>query len=187
MGQKGITSVLVVFFFVLPLPGRAESEGRKSILVLPFELVDTSLQGELEGPSEQDRKRLEAVTRRVRALLRHSPRYQLVESNRAEALFEQYRAHYKHVHKCKGCSLEAAREVGADWVLVGWIQKVSNLILNMTIRVQDRHTDKVVAGGWISFRGNTEAMWRRAVDNLITSKLLEVACPETQPLNREGQ
>ena len=35
---------------------------------------------------------------------------------------------------CNGCELELGRKLGADFVAVGWVQKVSNLILNLNCR-----------------------------------------------------
>lgn len=174
MSPKGALPALFALVGLLAAPPAAASgSSPTSILVFPFELVDTSLQGELEGKSEKDLRHLQAVTDRVRELLEESPRYRVVHTEEAARIFQEAQGKFHRFYKCRSCSVEAARELGADQVLVGWVQKVSNLILNLTIRVQDSESGEVVAGGWTSLRGNTEAMWRRGAENLITGKLLE--------------
>jgi len=37
------------------------------------------------------------------------------------------------LHACNGCELDMARLVHADRDMIGWDQKVSNLILNINI------------------------------------------------------
>jgi len=177
MFPKRALSPLFALFGLLVAPLAPASESSPiTIVVFPFELVDTSLQGELEGKSERDLQNLEAAGARVRELLEESPRYRVVGTEAAARIFQESQGQFHRFYKCKSCSLKAARELGADRVLVGWVQKVSNLILNLTIRVQDSDSGDVVAGGWTSLRGNTEAMWRRSAERLVADKLF----PEAQ-------
>ena len=55
-----------------------------------------------------------------------------------------------------------------------WVQKVSNLILNLNIEVRDAATDRAVYTTSVDIRGNTDESWlrgvRRLVDNIEARK-----------------
>jgi len=44
---------------------------------------------------------------------------------------------------CNDCDLDLARDLGAEFVAVGWVQKVSNLILNLNLQVRDAATGQI--------------------------------------------
>ena len=56
-----------------------------------------------------------------------------------------------------------------------WVQKVSNLILNLNIEVRDAATDQPVYASSVDIRGNTDESWLRAVDWLVRNRLLAAA------------
>ena len=56
--------------------------------------------------------------------------------------------------------------------MTGWVQKVSNLILNMNVVVRDTATGEVVSGKSVDMRGNTDESWSRALDWLVRKYLL---------------
>ena len=70
---------------------------------------------------------------------------------------------------CNGCELDIGRALHADRVLVGWVQKVSNLILNINIQIEDTATGAVVLNKSVDLRGNTDESWRRGVAALVRS------------------
>jgi Protein of unknown function (DUF2380) len=61
--------------------------------------------------------------------------------------------------------------LGAKYSLTGWIQKVSNLILNLNIVVRDAETGKVTWSKSVDMRGNTEESWSRSLDYLLRNYL----------------
>lgn len=63
--------------------------------------------------------------------------------------------------------------MGADWVLIAWVQKVSNLILNLNAVVRDVNSEGVVARAFVDLRGNTDKSWTRATRYLLDEILLE--------------
>ena len=63
-------------------------------------------------------------------------------------------------------------ETRANFVLIGWVQKVSNLILNMNVVVRDVKTGRVISVKSVDMRGNTDDTWSRAMDWLIRYDLL---------------
>jgi hypothetical protein len=87
---------------------------------------------------------------------------------------------------CNGCEADLAREVGADISVTGWVQKVSELILNINVVVRRIKTgDSVVTGngtagngtagsiaaGSVDIRGNTDESWSRGLAYLVRNRL----------------
>jgi hypothetical protein len=56
----------------------------------------------------------------------------------------------------------AAREAGADVVLVGGLQKTSTLVQWAKIQAIDVRSERVVLEKLFTFRGDTDEAWRRA-------------------------
>src|SRR5215207_8510535 len=77
----------------------------------------------------------------------------------------------KSLRDCNGCELDLARKLGADLAAVGWVQKVSNLILNLTMQVREVGTGRLVRAGSVDIRGNTDESWRRGITYLVNRRL----------------
>ena len=68
---------------------------------------------------------------------------------------------------CNGCDVTLAQELGADYALVGEVQKVSNLILNINLYLRDAGTGELVRSGSVDIRGNNDESWQRGVRYLL--------------------
>jgi hypothetical protein len=139
----------------------------RTVAVFDFELIDTSLQGATYGPSRDEQERLAWVGGDLRKRLTQTGRFEVVDIAPLAA-----RVHPTNLQSCGGCDAELARELGATLAITGWVQKVSNLILNMNIAVRDADTGKLVAGMSVDMRGNTQESWSRALNYLIVNRLL---------------
>jgi hypothetical protein len=132
-----------------------------------FELIDTSLEGEAQGPRPDEQARLARLSDELRRRLAASGRYTLVDitpvANEARA---------SNLQSCGGCDVRLAQRVGADLAITGTVQKVSNLILNMNIYVRDASSGATVAAMSADMRGNTDESWSRALDWLLRNRLL---------------
>jgi Protein of unknown function (DUF2380) len=64
------------------------------------------------------------------------------------------------------------RRLGTDFAVIDWVQKVSNLILNMNVQVNDAETGRAISVKSVDMRGNTDESWSRAIDWLIPYDLL---------------
>jgi hypothetical protein len=62
----------------------------------------------------------------------------------------------------RGELLGAAREAGADVLLIGGIHKMSTLVQWVKIETIDAKTGQVVLDRFFTFRGDTDEAWRRA-------------------------
>ena len=74
---------------------------------------------------------------------------------------------------CNGCELGIARRLDAELALVGWVQKVSNLILNFNVVIRDTTTREQVFATSVDIRGNTDESWRHGIRYLLKNQLLE--------------
>ncbi len=124
--------------------GPAAAAEAPRLALFPFELIDSSLQpGERQGRDPADRARLAMIQDELRAALRNSGRYELVDTTPAAAAIEAA----GYLWSCNGCELGIARKLDADLALVGWVQKVSNLILNLNVVVREHGHPQAGARG----------------------------------------
>ncbi len=139
------------------------------VAVFDFELVDTSLEGATYGPRADQQARLVHITDQLRDRLAKSGRVAVVDIAPVAA-----QAKATNLRTCDGCDTDLANQLGADFAVVGWVQKVSNLILNMNIIVRDAKTARVISLKSVDMRGNTDETWARALDWLVRDDLLPV-------------
>ena len=71
------------------------------------------------------------------------------------------------ISNCNGCQRGWARKVGADWVAWGTVQKVSNLIPNINVYMEDARTGKPQFVKSVDIRGNSDESWRPGLDYLL--------------------
>ena len=156
--------VLLVMLVLLPWVARAAPS---QVAVFDFELVDTSLQGEVDGPRSDEQVRLMRTGDQVRKALADSGGFTVLDIAPVNAA-----AHGSNLQACGGCEVALARQLGADFVITGTVQKVSNLILNINFYLRDVHTGQLVTVMSADMRGNTDESWTRAADYLLRNRLL---------------
>jgi hypothetical protein len=140
------------------------AEGPPRIAVFDFELINTSPAA--STPEELDRTR--RLGAQLRAALQESGKYQVVDIAPVRAEVEQSGS----ILKCNGCELALARKLGVSEVAVGWVQKVSNLILNINLVIEDTDTGKAVKRGSVDIRGNTDETWSRGLKFLLEEHVM---------------
>ncbi len=138
------------------------------VAVFDFELMDTSLRGEVYGTNPAEQARLKHVSDQLRAGLKESGKFDVLDIAPVNAA-----AHEANLQSCGGCDIQLAQKLGADLSMTGLVQKVSELILNMNIYVHDAHSGKLVAAMSADFRGNTDESWSRTASYLLRNRLLE--------------
>ena len=80
-------------------------------------------------------------------------------------------AKVRSLKDCNGCELPMAQRLGADLAAVGWVQKVSNLILNINLQIREVATGRLVKAGSVDIRGNTDEAWQRGITYLIDRRI----------------
>ncbi len=133
-----------------------------------FELDDTSLPGAMLGPNAPDQKRLVNLDTALRDALIRSGRYVPVDT--APVATE---ARATNLQVCGACALSLAHKVHAQVAVTGWVQKVSDLILNINLEIRDVSTGAVVQGGSVDIRGDTDESWARGLQFLLSELHLE--------------
>lgn len=140
-------------------------------------VLDVELTGDLGGPalSLEHEKRLEIASARLRADLERSGSYQVIDTTRAQDTIDRLRAQHRYLHDCSGCDLDIGRELGADRVLVTWVNRVSNLILTLTYEMHDVATGQIASRKSFDFRGDNDTAWTRAIDYMVRDMKAEAA------------
>ena len=152
----------------LLLHGGAAFAAERTVAVFDFELIDTSLEGATNGPRADEQARLASVSERLRQRLTESGQFRLVDITPVAG-----EARASNLQACGNCDARLAKKLGAEIVITGTVQKVSNLILNMNIYVRDADNGRSLAAMSADFRGNTDESWSRAVDWLVRNRLLD--------------
>ncbi len=150
---------------LLATPAAAETP---RIAVFGFELIDTSLEGEISGPRPDEQARLIRIGDQLRRELSESGRYTLIDIAPMHDRIEKAGT----LHGCNGCEADIAGALGADISIAGTVQKVSNLILNINLYMRDATTGKLLRTLSVDIRGNTDASWSRGVSYIVRNRLL---------------
>jgi Protein of unknown function (DUF2380) len=77
------------------------------------------------------------------------------------------------ISNCNGCERDFAVEAGADWAAWGTVQKVSNLILNINVYMEDARANKMEFVKSVDIRGNTNESWQRGLDYMLRHYLFQ--------------
>ena len=167
MRAPGLRAMAVLgacaFMLVSPAHPATQQVPAKTIAVLDFDLIDDQ---QPWAPASVEYGRLTAIRLQLQGALTAESIYRVVDVGPASAMIDGYRSRMQ-LHACNGCELEIARALHADRVLVGWVQKVSNLILNINIRIEDAASGQVLLVRSVDLRGNTDETWRRGMAYLV--------------------
>jgi hypothetical protein len=156
---------LLVFALGMSLFAMRAEPAPPKIVVFDFYLDNTSL----EPTSDAEKARIARISDELRVRLQKSGDYNVID----EKLAEKQLSDVVWIGHCNGCELPVAQKAGAQLVAYGWVQKVSDLILNLNIVIEDAKTGEHIKGGSIDIRGNTDETWDRGVRYLIEEHVLQ--------------
>jgi Protein of unknown function (DUF2380) len=145
----------------------------RRLAVFDLELINTSL--EADRPDEI--QRLAMLNNMLRERLAALNRFRLVDL----APLRERMARAPELRNCNGCDLDFGRELGADLIATGTVQKVSNLILNINLVLKDVATGAALTGGSVDIRGNTDESWQRGLDQVLRRQGLAPAPASRAP------
>ena len=154
-------------FLTLPLLGpglglaqpAVKAADVRSMVVAGFELLEDHPQPELAADHT---RRLAALEAQLRQGLTGAGLYRLVDTDASRTAITKLRGEHAHLFDCAGCAQEIGQAAGADIVLLGWVQKVSQLILNLNVELRDTASDRVLLNKSVDMRGNNDLSWQRA-------------------------
>ena len=149
-------------------PATAQTPSGKPVKVafFGFQLINTSL----EPVHDAEKQRIAMVGELLRRMLTDSGRYQIVPL--ADDL-KQKIAQSPEITGCNGCQIDWARQAGADFAAWGMVHKVSNLILNLNVYMDDTTDGRRYFARSVSIRGNTDESWQRGLRYLLRHYLFD--------------
>ncbi|MDR5754399.1 MULTISPECIES: DUF3280 domain-containing protein [unclassified Caballeronia] len=163
MTRQTIACTLAACFCILASPAHAAP---RSIAVVNCALIDDNAAYNDAELTRVQNARLGMISDELRDQLRSRELFRVADNAPAGKLIASLQAS-QDLNACNGCELEVGRTLGVDRVGVCWVQKISNLILNINLRVEDVATGKAVFQRSVDIRGNTDQSWRRGVKSLV--------------------
>jgi hypothetical protein len=165
---SAIEAVLVIFLAIMAGDGaNAGQDGNEvpRLAFLGFEFINTSL----EATAQVEIERIRLLDDLLRQKLTASSRFEIVDIP-PDTIKEIESG--PTVSNCNGCQRKFAQRVGANWAAWGTVQKVSNLILNINVYMEDAESGNMKFARSVDIRGNTDESWRRGLDYLLRNYLL---------------
>jgi hypothetical protein len=160
-----IAAWTVVLSLLLPACGHAADAPLKSIVMLDFELIDDTLDRASDAAQQQ---RLRMISDALRQEFIDRRFYRVLDNKPQQALNDDLKARF-NLYDCNGCDVDIGRALGADRVMTAWVQKVSNLILNLNIQVRDVQSGLIMQNKSVDIRGNTDTSWLRGIRYMARS------------------
>jgi len=142
----------------------APPPGLRSLAVLDFELVDDQ-KNPLTVAAQT--VRLRNATAQLQRELVERNLYRIVDITPALDLLTTLRSQQEFIYQCDDCADQVGRKLGAELVMATWVQKVSELILNVNVQIWDVGAQKVIFSKSVDMRGNDDVSWTRAVRFLV--------------------
>ncbi|MBD1545388.1 DUF3280 domain-containing protein [Roseibium aggregatum] len=148
---------------VLTVPSTAnEFVPGSKVAFLGLTFLDTSTEGAYNGVRADETERLALLNKLIEDRFKKEGMV-LVDLSPISKKLEN-RA---NLASCHGCDVRMAETLGADFVLVGLVQKVSNLILSMKLVLRDVETGKDVRARVVDIRSNTDQSWTRGMNYIL--------------------
>lgn len=130
-----------------------------------FHLINSSL----EQVSAIEEERIRNLDSQLRESLEGSSRFAFADLTPA---IRSAIAAGPWVGNCNGCEIAFSKSLRADLAAWGTVQKVSNLILNINVYIEDVRTGAMIFVHSVDIRGNTDVSWRRGLGYLLRNYLL---------------
>ena len=161
-------SLALVAFLALVIAygpaARAADTSPATLAMVGFELLEDHPDA---GRHDAQQARLKLIEDEFRAQIQQRGLYTLVDSAPHQALIDRVRGGVEFLYRCPHCLAEIGTGIGAQYVAVGWVQKVSNLILNVNIEIREVATNRVALVKSVDMRGNNDESWIRAIRYLV--------------------
>jgi hypothetical protein len=145
-------------------PETATTAQLRSLAVLDFELIDDQNNPLTKAAQEL---RLRRATQQLQSELSEQHLYRIVDPAPSEELQRKLRSQQEFLHRCDDCAVQIGQLLGADLVMSTWVQKVSELILNLNVQITDVKARKLILSKSVDMRGNEDQSWTRAVHYLV--------------------
>ena len=159
----GTTLAALVGLRIAPSAAQ-DSAAPPSLAMVGFELIDEQRD---ESQRLQLDRRLASIDRQFRLAVQAADLYRVVEVAPAAPQIAKLRDDVEYLYRCNGCLAPIGRRLGAAYIAAGWVQKVSNLILNINVQIRDTARDRIVLTKSVDVRSNTDESWSRGIAYLV--------------------
>ena len=164
-----LKTVAAVALVAACLPLRAQAVATspgplRSLVVLDFELVDDANNPLTKAAQVQ---RLRNATEQLQRELAERRLYRVVEPAPSHELQRTLRNQQEYLYRCDDCADQVGKQLGVELVMSTWVQKVSELILNVNVQIYDVKAQQVMFSKSVDMRGNDDVSWSRAVRFLV--------------------
>jgi hypothetical protein len=132
----------------------------RKVAFFGFQLINTSL----EPTTAVETGRVEMLDDLFREQLDKSGRFEIVP---IPPSMQQKLAAGPEISNCNGCERDFATAIGADWAAWGTVQKVSNLILNINLYMENVAAGRLEFVKSVDIRGNTDESWRHGLNYML--------------------
>lgn len=165
MTSWNAASLITAVVLVISAGTAPAAEGRR-LAFFGFFLINTSL--EPTQPAEE--KRLEKLGFILRDQLAGARQFNFVA---IPSEVQKQAVAGSGIPNCNGCERDLAEKTGAELVAWGTVQKVSNLILNINLYIEDVQTGKIEFAHSVDIRGNTDKSWHHGLNYMIRHYVLD--------------
>ncbi len=138
----------------------------KSLALMDFELIDEMRSFSTEQARREVDRRIVLITAELSKELQRRGMYRVLDRAPAAQLIERLKAS-QELRACNGCEIDIGKALGAERIALCWVQKVSNLILNINVEVRSVATGETLYAKSVDIRGNTDETWLRGVRRLV--------------------
>ena len=157
--------ILAITLLATAAPSFAADAKVPRVAFFGFSLINTSL----EPTTPDEERRLRMLDDLLREKLEASGRFKIVP---IPPDLQREIAQGPEIRNCNGCERDYAKRAGADWAAWGTVQKVSNLILNINLYMEDARSGEMQFAKSVDIRGNTDESWRHGLDYMLRHNLL---------------
>lgn len=148
--------LIAMMFCLLAAPALAAQK----TVVFPFDMRDAQQEGEMVPQyQEEDLRRLKLVADELKALMTKDGRYEIVDIAPVAAEVEKALP----FSRCDGCDKEIGEKIGADLVVTGFVDKLSDALISLQLFAKDVKTGKMTKTMSAEIRGNTDELWLHGI------------------------
>ncbi len=145
------------------LPGRLPG-----MLVEDFDFYDASIDQRPMVIADQDRW-LRQADARFRKEVEAGGHAKILGGSRPRQKLAAIAERYEHPSTCRSCALAAARSLGARYLFIGSIHKISDLICYMRGELDDARGGEVLLVTSTEVKADNQTMWLRAAHSLAAA------------------
>ena len=166
--SRCVALALLTFVPATATAGEPDASAPRMAAVMEFELIDDMRDYERPEVKDAQNRRIGLISDALRQELLQRGMYRIADNGAAARLISDLKAR-QDLRDCNGCEIDIGKALGADVIIIGWVQKVSNLILNINIEVKEVSTGRMLYVKSVDLRSNSDNSWLRGIRFMVNS------------------